>query len=104
MSEAKGMGTKMNIISASKARNNLYKILDEVKNGLKSYTITLRGEAQAVVINPEEVESWEETLDILSDNKLLKQLLISNKEIDDGESLEEDEIFKELNIDRKELE
>ena len=93
----------MNIISASKARNNLYKILDEVKNGLKSYTITLRGEAQAVVINPEEVESWEETLDILSDNKLLKQLLISNKEIDDGESLEEDEIFKELNIDRKEL-
>ena len=94
----------MNIISASKARNNLYKILDEVKNGLKSYTITLRGEAQAVVINPEEVESWEETLDILSDNKLLKQLLISNKEIDDGESLEEDEIFKELNIDRKELE
>jgi len=26
--------------------------LDEVKNGLKSYTITLRGEAQAVVINP----------------------------------------------------
>ena len=93
----------MNIISASKARNNLYKILDEVKNGLKSYTITLRGEAQAVVINPEEVESWEETLDILSDNKLLKQLLISNKEIDDGEILEEDEIFKELNIDRKEL-
>ena len=98
------MGTKMNIISASKARNNLYKILDEVKNGLKSYTITLRGEAQAVVINPEEVESWEETLDILSDNQLLKQLLISNKEIDDGESLEEDEIFKELNIDKKELE
>ncbi len=98
------MGIKMNIISASKARNNLYKILDEVKNGLKSYTITLRGEAQAVVINPEEVESWEETLDILSDNKLLKQLLISNKEIDDGESLEEDEIFKELNIDKKELE
>lgn len=94
----------MNIISASKARNNLYRILDEVKNGLKSYTITLRGEAQAVVINPEEVESWEETLDILSDNKLLKQLLISNKEIDDGKSLEEDEIFKELNIDRKELE
>jgi len=98
------MGIKMNIISASKARNNLYKILDEVKNGLKSYTITLRGEAQAVVINPEEVESWEETLDILSDNQLLKQLLISNKEIDDGESLEEDEIFKELNIDKKELE
>ena len=54
----------MDTISASKARNNLYKILDEVKNGLKTYTITLRGEAKAVVINPEEVEAWEETLDI----------------------------------------
>ena len=95
---------KMNTISASKARNNLYKILDEVKKGFKSYTITLRGEAQAVVMNPEEVESWEETLDVISDNKLLKQLLMSSKEMDDGEVLEEDEVLKELNIDRKELE
>ena len=67
----------MNAISASKARNNLYKILNEVKNGLKSYTITLRGEAQAVVINPEELEALEETLDILSDNKLIAKILKS---------------------------
>ncbi len=93
----------MNTISASKARNNLYKILDEVKNGLKTYTITLRGEAQAIVMNPEEVEAWEETLDILSDNKLLEQILVSQKEIKSGKYLDEDEILKELNITRKEL-
>lgn len=93
----------MNTISASKARDNLYKILDEVKNGLKSYTITLRGEAQAVVINPEELESWEETLDILSDDKLIAQLLKSQEEIKKGEYLSEDDITKELNISKKEL-
>ncbi len=93
----------MNTISASKARSNLYKILDEVKNGLKTYTITLRGEAQAIVMNPEEVEAWEETLDILSDNKLLEQILVSQKEIKSGKYLDEDEILKELNITRKEL-
>ncbi len=93
----------MNTISASKARVNLYKILDEVKNGLKSYTITLRGEAQAVVINPEELEAWEETLDILSDNKLIAQLLKSQEEIKKGEYLSEDSIIKELNISKKEL-
>jgi|GEM_PF-4900914 len=60
----------MNTISASNARKNLYKILDEVKNGLKSYTITIRGVAQAVVMNPEEVAEWEETVEILSDKKL----------------------------------
>ncbi|MFZ3085577.1 MAG: type II toxin-antitoxin system Phd/YefM family antitoxin [Candidatus Hydromicrobium sp.] len=93
----------MNTISASKARDNLYKILDEVKNGLKSYTITLRGEAQAVVINPEELEAWEETLDILSDNKLIVQILKSQEEIKMGKYLNEDDIIKELNISKKEL-
>ena len=93
----------MNTISASKARDNLYKILDEVKNGLKSYTITLRGVAQAVVINPEELETWEETLDILSDNKLVAQILKSQEEIKMGQYLSEDDIIKELNISKKEL-
>ncbi|GAH07280.1 unnamed protein product [marine sediment metagenome] len=93
----------MNTISASKARDNLYKILNEVKNGLKSYTITLRGEAQAVVINPEELEAWEETLDILSDNKLVAQILKSQEEIKMGKYLNEDDIIKELNISKKEL-
>jgi len=93
----------MNTISASKARNNLYKILDEVKNGLQSYTITLRGEAQAVVINPEELESWEETLDILSDNKLVAQILKSQEEIKSGDYLSEDDLIKKLNISKKEL-
>jgi antitoxin YefM len=93
----------MNTISASKARNNLYKILDEVKNGLQSYTITLRGEAQAVVINPEELESWEETLDILSDTKLVAQILKSQKEIKSGDYLSEDDLIKKLSISKKEL-
>ncbi len=94
----------MNTISASKARENLYKILDEVKNGLKSYTITLRGEAKAVVMNPEEFEAWEETLDILSDNKLVAQILKSQEEIKKGEYLHEDEMLQELNISKKDLE
>ena len=93
----------MNTISASKARSNLYKILNEVKNGLKSYTITLRGEAQAVVVNPEELEAWEETLDILSDNKLVAQILKSQKEIKMGKYINEDDIIKELDISKKEL-
>lgn len=93
----------MNTISASKARNNLYKILDEVKNSLQSYTITLRGEAQAVIINPEELESWEETLDILSDNKLVAQILKSQEEIKSGDYLSEDNLIKKLNISKKEL-
>lgn len=93
----------MNTLSASKARTDLYKILDEVKNGLKSYTITLRGEAQAVVMNPEEVEAWEETLEILSDNKLIEQILKSQEEIKNSEYVDEDGLLKRLDISKKEL-
>jgi prevent-host-death family protein len=91
----------MKTISASKARTNLYKILNEVKNGLKSYTITLRGEAQAVIINPEELEAWQETLDILSDNKLTAQIFKSQEDIKKGEYISEDNLIKELNIPNK---
>lgn len=93
----------MNTISASKARTNFYKILDEVRNSLKSYTITLRGEAQAVIINPEEVEAWEETLEILSDNKLVTQILKSQEEIKNGKYLSEDNLLKKINISKNEL-
>ena len=93
----------MNTISASKARNNLYKILNEVKNGLKSYTITLRGEAQAVIINPEELEAWQETLDILSDDKLISKILKSLDEIKKGDYISENDLLKELKISKKEL-
>ena len=91
----------MKTISASKARTNLYKILNEVKNGLKSYIITLRGEAQAVIINPEELEAWQETLDILSDNKLTAQIFKSQEDIKKGEYISEDNLIKELNIPNK---
>lgn len=93
----------MNTISASKARNNLYKILNEVKNGLKSYTITLRGEAQAVIINPEELEAWQETLDILSDDKLISKIFKSLDEIKKGDYISENDLLKELKISKKEL-
>jgi len=94
----------MDTISASKARKNLYKILDEVKNSLKTYTITLRGEAKAVVINPEELEAWQETLDILSDNKLMEQILSSQKNNKNEKYIDENDVLKELKISRKELE
>lgn len=93
----------MNTISASKARSNLYKILKEVKNGLKSYTITLRGEAQAVVMNPDEVAEWEETVEILSDKKLIAQILKSQQELKNNEYVSEEELLRELNISKDDL-
>lgn len=91
-------------ISASKARNNFYTILEEVAKKSKRFIITRRGGAQAVVIHPEEVESWEETMEILSSKKLVRDILSSEQERKTGKVISEKKLLKELNISPKDLE
>lgn len=90
-------------ISASKARSNLYAILEEVAGKLKRFTITRRGEAQAVVMHPDEVASWEETMDILSDMKLVAEILRSESERKAGKVVSEKRLLKELGISPEDL-
>jgi len=75
------------IITASKARSNLYQLLDEVGSKLKRFTITHRGEAKVVLMNLEEVAAWEETMEIMSDPKLMRDLKRSEKEIKEGKTV-----------------
>lgn len=90
-------------LSASKARSNFYTLLEEVANKLKRFTITRRGEAQAVVMHPDEVASWEETMDILADKKLVAEILKSESERKTGKVISEKKILKELEISSKDL-
>ena len=91
-------------ISASKARSSLYGLLGEVSNKLRRFTITRRGEAQAVIMHPDEVASWEETMDILSDKKLVVEILKSESERKAGKTVSEKKLLKELGISLSELE
>jgi len=98
------MGSIPSTISASKARRNLYGLLGEVAGKLRRFTITRRGEAQAVIMHPDEVASWEETMDILSDKKLVVELLKSESERKAGKTVSEKRLLKELGISPDELE
>lgn len=68
------MTTLNTTIPASEARSNFYQILNEVEDKWRQFTITLRGKAKAVILSPEEFASWQETLDIMSDKKLVKSI------------------------------
>lgn len=68
------MTTLNTTIPANEARNNFYQILDEAGNKWRQFTITLHGRAQAVVLSVEEFSSWQETLDIMSDKKLVQSI------------------------------
>ncbi|MFC1647338.1 type II toxin-antitoxin system Phd/YefM family antitoxin [Patescibacteria group bacterium] len=53
-------------LSASDARANIYDMLDDVQKHLKRFTITHKGKPAAVVMSISEVESLEETAEILA--------------------------------------
>lgn len=62
------------VIPASEARTNFYELLSEAESKFRQYTVTLRGKAKAVIMSAEEFASWQETLDIISDKKLVESI------------------------------
>lgn len=68
------MSNLSNVIPASEARSNFYQILEEAGDKLRQFTITLHGKTKAVIIGAEEFASWQETLEVTSDKKLVASI------------------------------
>lgn len=60
--------------TASEARKQLYSLIRTASKGMRAYEIRLRGSDPVVLMSKAELESWQETLDILSNPKELKAL------------------------------
>ncbi len=60
------MNTLPSTLTASEARSNLYDMLDQVQNYLRRFVITHHGKPRAVILSLDEIESLEETADILA--------------------------------------
>ena len=97
------MTTIPTTIPASLARSKFYPILEEVAKKLKRFTITRRGKPQAVVVHPDEVASWEETMDVLADSQLIKEIVKAEKELSVGKMLSEKKLVKELGLTEEDL-
>ncbi len=86
-------------LPANEARTNFYELLSEVGDNLRRFVITHRGKARAIIMPIEDVEAWEETLEILSDKKLMEDLKQSRKDIKEGRVYSLDDVLKELQLD-----
>lgn len=71
-------------ISATNARTKLYDLLEEVEKLSKRITITSHGKAKAVLVNPDELEGLEETIEVLRDKRAMRSLEKSKKDIKAG--------------------
>lgn len=85
-------------LAANEARANFYQMLEEVGKHLRRFVITHRGRTRAVLISADELESWEETLEILSDKKLMKDLRDAEKDRKAGRVFSLEQVEKELKL------
>jgi prevent-host-death family protein len=69
----------MKTLPLSDAKNRLSRIVDDVTERDEQVMITRNGHPAAVLISPEEFESWQATIDVLSDPDLMAQLQRSKK-------------------------
>lgn len=89
----------MTTVSVTQARANLYDIIDKVSASGKSVGITNKGETKAILISPEELRSWEVTLEVMNDPELMEQLKESEKDIKAGRVYDWEDVKKELGLD-----
>jgi len=85
-------------LTVSDARTNLYDMLEEVRKYLRRFVITHHGKPQAVLMPIEDLESWEETLDIMSNKKLMRDLKQAEKDRKAGRVYPLEEVEKKLGI------
>lgn len=85
-------------LTVSDARTNLYGMMEEIRRFLKRFIITHRGKPQAVLMPIEDLESWEETLDILSNKKLMADLNQAEKDRKAGRVYTLEEVEEKLGL------
>ncbi len=74
-----------NLVAISDARANLPDLVNKVHNNLDRVVITINGQPKAVLVSEEELESLEETAEILAENpNIKKDLEKSEKQIKKG--------------------
>ena len=81
------------ILTITEAKKSLLSHIKNIREQGGSLMITRNGEASAVMISPDEYEGLLETIEILSDPKILRILKKSIKEADHGQFISEKEVF-----------
>jgi prevent-host-death family protein len=86
------------ILSITKAREDLTKIVDRANRLLEEYIITVNGSPAAVIVSAAEYASLKETDEILADKQLMKAIKQGEKDIKQGRYVTFEQLKKELKL------
>ena len=85
----------MNTVILSEAKDKLSQLVKETAETTKQVVISVNGRNQVVLISLEEYESMKETIEILKDQNLMKQILVSMEDIKKGNFVNFNDIRKD---------
>ncbi|MFH1458680.1 MAG: type II toxin-antitoxin system Phd/YefM family antitoxin [Candidatus Omnitrophota bacterium] len=83
-------------IPLTELRPQLPKIMDRISKYFDRCVITRHGKPEAVILSEEDYENLLETLDILSDRKLVKEIKKAEMELKKGKGIPWEKLKKKL--------
>lgn len=86
-------------ISITKAQEEFRELVKKASKKSEKYVITLKDAPSAILMSNDEYESLQETLEILSDPKMMKDIRRGEKEIAEGKVEDWDDVKKELGFE-----
>lgn len=86
----------MTTVPLSDARARLSELVDEAVRTHERVEITRNGRRAAVLMSADDFDSLEETLEILSDPQLMKDIATAREEISRGETYTLEEVEEEM--------
>lgn len=84
-----------NILPVTTVKRDLMKLLKKLQEEGSPLVITKDGKAAGVLISGDDYEGLVETLEILSDKQLIKQLKKADEDFRKGRSYSHEQVFKE---------
>ncbi len=86
----------MKTIAATKARKQFFQLItDNAKPG-QSTTISVDGEPKVVMLSYDDFNSWVETLEVMSDDQLMKDIRAGEEDIKKGRTVSLEELEKKF--------
>jgi antitoxin YefM len=86
------------VVPFTDARATLSELLDLVEREQEHVIITRNGKPVAIVMSADEWESWEETIEVLSDPELMEDLRASEEDVKAGRLHDWDEVKRDLGL------
>lgn len=85
-------------IPATKARNNFFELLEQVKTNPFPIHITVKGVPEVVLMSKIDFDGWMATIETLSDPELMEEIRQGDEDIKAGRYKSLEEVAEELGL------